>query len=337
MKITRFLAAALVLATAIAADAAMFYYMPFDNGTTATLANYGSVGGTATLAGTSQPSASTVAKFGSHSESFPMYNSNHQGGAVLLPSSTDKLRMTSTSDRITFSSWVRWNGRGALDNGVVSTQGSGQTDGWALYILNSTQLQFKARRQDGNGVQSTATVPTIPTNGDWVHLAFTWVPGNAWSGGVTFYVNGSPYSGGWTGSGAAMPNSNPIRLGVGDGGNWGAINGRMDDTALWDTALSGAKIRSLYTAANFLGYDAGEMDTLFTVFDTQNTSGVKVNGLRWFYTNTLSGHSNGDTWGDVSYFNFVQFGSGTGVYSIPEPTSLAMLGLAALALLRRRR
>lgn len=326
------LAAALMYGlTADPARATMLYYLPFDNGTSATLTNSGSVGGTATLAGTSQPSASTTAKLGSHSETFPMYNSNHQGGTVLLPSSTNNLRMTSTSDRITFSSWVRWNGLGATDSGVVSTMDASNTSGWALYIINATQLRFKAPRQDGNGVQSTATVPTVPTNGDWIHLAFTWAPGNASSGGVTFYVNGVAYYGGTTGSGAAMPNSNSVRLGVGANDNFGALNGRLDDTALWDTQLSQVRIKNLYNAPAVLGYGAGTLNTLWALYDSGNNEAREqfpaLDKLTWRRSTALpAGHAAGDVWKDDTTGRYYLYLTATeGLRGDPPPKGTCVM------------
>ncbi len=320
---------AMVLGVAAgSAHAAMLYYMPFDDGTSATLDNYGSVGGTATSTGSS---ATTTSKLGSHSQDFPGTTNNSHW--VDLPFSTDILRMTDTADRITIALWVQRDGDSIKgpEGGLVSSMGSARNSGWAFESRSDTTLRFEA--QGGLAVQSSATTNPALSPSTWQHVAVTWAPGSGW--GVKFYVNGTAFQGSWTGTGPAVNNGNAIRLGNSD--LYNPLDGRLDDVAIWDTYLTQGKIRSLSTAADYLGYDAGDMNTLFTVFDTQNTSGVKVNGLRWFYTDTLTGHSDGDTWGDVSYFNFVQFGTGVGVYSIPEPASMVLLALTGLIALRRRR
>jgi hypothetical protein len=153
------------------------------------------------------------------------------------------------------------------------------------------------------------------------------------SGGRTAYLNGTSFLSGY---GATAANgSNPITL------HGAATAGNYDDVAMWDTILTPGKIRSLTTAPGLLdGYNAGVMNTLFTLFDT-TTGSYSVNGMDWGYDTgfNVAGRTLGDTWYDGdTYYMWLggNAGNALGVSAVPEPTALTLLVGVGLGLILQR-
>ncbi len=305
----------------------MPYCLPFDNGSVATLANYGTVGGsgTAVTVSGSTPTASTVVYGGlggSHSENFPMASGGISGGRVELPSSTDKLRLNNSGDEMTVSLWLKWNGPDSSSSsyqGIVSTLPSSQNSGWCFMINSGGNLGFNM-----GGIGSRITSTTVGQN-TWTHCAMTWKSGNPSTDSLKIYINGQIAGTSSIGPVCLLSNTQPIRLGNFDG-TYLPVNGALDDVGLWNYRLNDGMIRALVTVPAFMsGYDADIMNQLFALFNAADGSqSLDINGLRWHYSSILpSGHSAGDVWGDGA-FNFIQLGTGpTGVCSNPIPQVFA--------------
>ena len=110
-----------------------------------------------------------------------------------------------------------------------------------------------------------------------------------------------------------------------------ALNGYMDDYAMWDTALSAGQVKALTTAPALLtGYNAGVMNGLFNAYATQGSSIVGT--MTWTYNSSINvtGHSLGDTWlgAGGNYYMWLE-GSSAGLVgtltSIPEPGTYGLL------------
>jgi hypothetical protein len=349
------------------ADAAMLYYLPFDNGSSSSLANLGTVGGTGTsvtgVSGATAPSSSQAQlapNIGSTwSEYFPVTNPtespNNRGGSVVLPSSSTQLRLDSSSsaNQMTISSWVNWNGNssGTITSpaGILSTMNSATTAGWAFTIQTGGTLKFQWLNASGTSLSRTTTTSVI-TAGQWVNVSLVFDSTSLQP--VSIYVNGTAIA--TTGSAGASTNGvmksdgNTVNAGVGlstNGSGRQSLNGYQDDMAVWDTVLSAAQIKAINTAPVAInGYNAGIMNSLFAAYNGQ--SSATVGALTWNYSTAfnVSGRSLGDTWqgGDGKYYMWLggNSSSALGLVAVPEPSIIGLAlagGIALLAVRRVRR
>jgi len=357
------LAAAFTLG-ASALQASMVYYLPFENGSSASLSNGGTAGGTGTaitgISGATAPSGSQAQVApdldSAWSEYFPVSGpteANNRGGAVVLPNSTTEFRLSSTTtpNLMTLSTWVYWNGNagGTITSpaGIASSLNGSNTAGWSLRIENDGKLKFQWVQTAGAGRNRTS-LDSVITAGQWIHTAVVF--DSTLSAPVAIYVNGLAIgtngSSGDPSMGIMKADSNTIALGVSsntDGVGRQSLNGCLDDFAMWNTALSSAKVKSLSTAPLTLdGYNAGVMNSLFTAFDTQGAQ--SVDGLLWTYSTgfSVTGYSLGDTWqtSDGQYYMWLGGTSANalGLAAVPEPATMVLLiGAGVLLLVLRRR
>ena len=342
MKISlfKFAICVFVLSLAGQAKAAMVYDLPFSSGGSASLANFGTAGGNATIATVASlsPTSSTdvPANLGdSYSESFPSTSSGTpQGGNLILPSGTTHFQMATAGNQMTFSTWLKWNGPAvALKNStIISNENGAQNQGWGLTVSSGGLLVLNTTA--GNRWTTSAT--TVPV-GTWVNIALTYTAG----GDPVFYLNGVNLGLNQSLFGAVTTASGlTLRLSTIDGTNY-PINGKLDDVGMWDANLGVGKTRALYTAPTLLsGYNAGAMNSLFTAFDGQ--ASFTLGALTWNYATgfAVTGHTLGDTWlaGDGKYYTWLS-GASTGMMAVPEPATWALLAfsLTTVMVLRRRR
>jgi hypothetical protein len=351
-------------------NASLIYYVPFDSGSDASLANTGTVGGTGSaVAGTlgaSAPYASQVQvapNLGSTwSEYFPTLvptDANNRGGAVLLPTSTDQLRLSSSTvtNQMTLSTWVYWNGTagGTVTSpaGIAGSMNGANNAGWSLKILNPGAVRFQWVQTNGL-LRNRDTTAAFVTAGQWVNVSLVF--NSSLSQPAAIYINGvlaaTTGSSGDPVMGIMKSDSNPIALGLSfqdNGTGRQSLNGYMDDFAAWDAPLSAAKIKAINTTPALLtGYNAGVMNNLFNAYDSQ---GSTVSGsVSWTYAAGFdaSGRALGDTWlgSDGKYYLWLEGASSNAlglmgsVSQIPEPGSYALVAgasLLAVAFSRRPR
>ncbi len=345
----------------------LVYYMPFDDGTNASLANQGSAGGIGTAVngayGGATPGAPTSTKAAPNlSSSYSQYLgvNNSQYGGIVLPNSTDKFRLDTNGGRMTISTWIYYDGsrtesseQGIANANNITANASGT--GWAFSITSSGQFKFSVAKDNGSGGYSIKNITTavgIVTSGGWIHTAIEWDSSKTNSDACTFYVNGvavgSSYDIAYNGSGVLHGgNVAPIVLGnrvqqAANGGGQGPLMGYLDDYAMWDTLLSAAQIKTLTTAPSVIfGYNAGVLNGLFNTYAGKGTS--VVGSLTWTYATgfDVTGKTLGDTWlgADGKYYLWLDgVGAsvaglmGTEAANIPE-SSTTVIGLALGSLL----
>lgn len=354
---------ACVLALACPAlHASLVYYVPFDSGSSASLASSGTNTGTATavtgISGAPAPTASQVQvapNLGSTwSESFtppaPTESAN-RGGAVVLPDSTAPFRLDSTTSRnqMTLSSWVYWNGNdsGAITSpaGIASSMNGSNTAGWSLRINSDGKVYFGWLNPAGAGRNRT-TSSAVVTAGQWINVTVAF--DSNISQPAAIYINGAAVSTAGSSGDATMgtmkSDANSIALGVGyhtSGQGRQSLNGYLDDFAMWDTALSAAQIKAVSaTPAVLTGYNAGVMNTLFNTYAAQGSS--VIGSLTWTYATGFDTTSRtvGDTWlgTDGKYYLWLDGASNNALglmgaaSNIPEPGTYAfLLGVSMLA------
>lgn len=344
-----------------ALQASLVYYLPFDNGTSASLDNSGTAGGTATGVGSSYgivgaPTASSsIVKLGSYAELYTTNASNTvYGGATLLPDSTTNFRLNNNASQMTISTWVYWNGVAGTNTryGIANLFPSNNGSGWSFYIDNTGKLSY-AFVTDAGASRSRTTTNTVITAGGWINVTLVVDTSYTNNSSVLIYVNGvlQTLTGSALTTAVTLNNTGDIAVGVmnhtsGAGGSF-ALNGYLDDYAMWDTTLSAAKIKAINTApAQLSGYGAGTMNTLFNTYDAQGSSIIGT--LTWSYGGgfDVSGRTLGDTWqgSDGKYYLWLEGSSGSalgliGVTSnIPEPGSTGLLmgaGLLTFVAFRR--
>ena len=219
----------------------------------------------------------------------------------------------SEGEQRTVAAWINTS-----ESGTAAIFGYGQdnrANGEFNLQLNNGNLQLHI----DNGFTAAANNPAI-NDGQWHHVAVV-LPGNHANdlGDVLFYVDGQEFV-----ANTANP-AREIRTFAGSQSNLhvGAnaenlnsgqqFNGLLDDVALWGSPLSSSKLRALVNAGNQpgLNLDTLEMESLFTIFDTQQGI-ANVAGINWEFASGLSGEG-GDLSQTDTQFSLILDEGGNGV------------------------
>lgn len=128
---------------------------------------------------------------------------------------------------------------------IGRTQGAPNYRGWELASLGTTtrQIRFILRHELGNELLLDSAASTIT---GWNHIAVSYDGSNT-PAGVTMAVNGT--QGATTGSNTLTGTTQitePMRLFIRDGNDFGLANIAFDNAALWTRALTPAEIQSHY-------------------------------------------------------------------------------------------
>ena len=317
-----------VLAAGLA-RAALVYDLPFESAVGAqSLTNAGTAGGSGTLYNGSTTYSSSTPNASAWSM---QWGSNYSGPYVELPSSTGQFTQPGVSSAMTVTGWVKWV------NGTWTTIASkGSAAGWDVTVTGGGAL--RSQMAGGNRLSNPAM--GLVQAGVWNQVAMVISMGQ----GLKFYINGQ--DAGTDGNSLApygVNTANAIWIGADSTMGSTPQGGSLDDVGLFDTALPAGKIMAIYNLATTapLNYDLQEVSRLFDVYDTLSATGSRVGGMRWVYATGLS------TAGGLGvvrpggspyspYFLPLD-GSGTGLIVVPEPASVALLGLAGMLVARRRR
>ncbi len=225
----------------LSAQAGMLYHLPFQDSTgNATLANYGTVGGNATVTTTNYTNntpplvgaqyAHTVAGF---------------ANVATLPGGTGMLTLTNSGDQITGMAYVFLDAYQTV-NGIMNKQGTGNIDGWSLAIRDSGRLTFVTGA--GTTIQAQAPVASAIPTGTWVHVAFTFKVMGGDASALKLYINGTNVShNGAASIGTTIPahvNRAPI-VGCRNLAEAWHLKGSIDEVRLYDEILTEQQIRDI--------------------------------------------------------------------------------------------
>jgi hypothetical protein len=155
------------------------------------------------------------------------------------------------------------------------------------YQTNNT-LRFVLRNFDlYTGKETTGTVPTVDLN-TWQHITMTWNGTNT----MTVYKNGLPVC---TKVQAItnVSNTSPVLLGLRAAG--GFLNGKLSNTAIWNTELTSTQITTLYNN----GTPASDISSLSPV------SWWKLDNTTTGLLDSGSASNNGTNSGATEYAGFV--------------------------------
>ncbi len=273
-------------------------------------------------------------------------------GAIGLDGLNDRIHvpydvdLTYTGGDLTLSTWVYVN-PGETGGWLISKpwHGSGQYN-YGIYLTGGENMAVSFRLANAAlpAVQPSPPEPPVPDyrrsvtlstssstliQGSWHHVAavadtasnmtvyFDGSLAATRTNTITDWLSGTE----WTGSNSNLP------LAVGTlypyPSPWAgvashALDGKLDDVAIWSDALDATKIKSIYNVPTTLGlsYDLGDMMQLWSIHDAGAGAVGSVDRIPWQYTSSLPGTppaaGGAYTHGDAMY---VVLGAGTGLTS----------------------
>ncbi len=299
------------------ASSEMLYHGPFDQDTVPSEENLGSVGG---------PVTSRYRKGGSHSQpeaadgrlpsphgfvrdfSELIYDGK-VGPAMLLPESEDRLNLSEYDEQLTISAWLSFlpsvDKRQVIVSKASPSMEKPTGSGWAFMLRENGALQFALMGGVTRHFENITSETLTPA--DWHHVAA--VVHSGLSDGTRYFIDGRevfcnvPLLGNKT----AIPNDSPIALAAvvepdsRDRGFGLPLGSSLDDVALWNTALSDAKIKALFTLPSILpGSDASVLNQLSALYDQGNPNHDElILGRRWTYVQKIPSPGDaGAAWSD---------------------------------------
>lgn len=143
----------------------------------------------------------------------------------------------------TFSCWIKSNTTPSASVFLSSPNyyGAGYNGNFIIRLSNSTTIQMYSFDGTANSESSSATIPSIDTN--WHHFTLT-------SNGTTtnIYWDGSPLT--VTGNQTKSLDNLLQGLIIGYEVNFGnsPFNGKIDEVAIWNTALTSTQVSEIYNA-----------------------------------------------------------------------------------------
>jgi hypothetical protein len=210
----------------------------------------------------------------------------------------------------TVSAWVyQTSGTTGLRTPVsFGTNGNGTK--WDLDIDNDNggiEVGVGGGRNVGTGLTGLT--------GNWIMVVSTLPVGGGTVGNVKTYLNGVVTNAG-TGTRTVSTSGTILYLGVFANPAGQYLNGRVDDVAIWNEALSDDEIKAFYDVGNTpeLAYTAKTFDSLKQVHDAGSGS-VEVNGLWWKNASGLSGPA-GLSGSGSNYTLVLDATAGTGLVSV---------------------
>ena len=322
----------IVLSTFPSAYGVLIGYWNFDegSGTTAGDTSGNGYNGTLGAVGTGSVTWDSAARFGNSLEfntpSTTVANATN-GGLVTVPFNA-AFRL---NDSFTISLWWRpdtdYTGGfpGAIRIGSQSAT-TGTNIGWGFFHNSTEAPTFKR----GNAQPTILSPAESMTIGDWHHVLISY---NHTTNENIVVQDGQfrTYTQAWL---DATSSAN-LEFGRMDSFS----NAGLDDISIFDNAITLGQARSLYTVSESLNlaYSQAEVSALWSIHAGGTGSSASVAGTTWTYTESLPGSPNeGDSY--ISGSNrYVALSPTTGVFAIPEPGALSLLGLCLLAVARIRR
>ena len=188
----------------------------------------------------------------------------------------------------TVSLWCKFDTLNNFDSIVYMGSENSNTEYFQLRLRDVSGLKYQISARAGNSGNATVEATTTPATGSWVHLAYT-RSGTGTGTTAKIYVNGTLEGTGTNGEFSAplgASSSDTITdLSAFRSSTYSqyGIDGKIDEVAIWDSALSATEITKVY--------NSGEPFDL-TSNDGNYTSSADLQGYWRFEDNTVSG-SNG--------------------------------------------
>jgi hypothetical protein len=282
------------------------------------------------------------------------------GVAQLLDASAADFDTTFANFSVGF--WAKpdsWTDTSAVRLLTGKTTGSSSQRGWVVQKTNAAinQLQFVFFNAASGGTQvtvSTALAAAL-SNAEYTHIAATFGVGG--SSNAKLYVNGIQRAAVTTAV-TVLNGSNSGNFEVGNRGTQTSTNaytGLIDDYGIASDTIGAQQIALTHGLGRLAAVSLGDLNQALTntqILDVlaaynSQTSAVAgtgaAAGTTWYYSPNVGGGTTIGTIGGTVAGNdaFVVLGTdGSGVTLVPEPSSIALFGMAlcsGCALARRRR
>jgi hypothetical protein len=226
---------------ALALPSGLLYHLPFQTSSNAaTLANFGTAGGTATLVGGASYTNRALRLAGGEWAMALTNSGNGNTPYLVLPNGSALLKMNAAGDKMTVAGWVRCvaGTHPSQYRGIIARNDNYYANSWGVTIYDNA-LYVKA---NGSHVISGLDLAGGFFSA-WQHIALTWEAG----GNLQFYQNGLLRS--------VVTNVVPCTaagnlLHIGAAGSNPAncrFDGLVDDFRIYDSVLSQPQIQALCT------------------------------------------------------------------------------------------
>jgi len=324
--------AAFVLAlAALPATAGLVGYWPLDEPTGATAVDDVM---SATNATVRDPSWNIIGFVSTPGVIGTAFNAGNRERLIHSQRSTSNLGISASGAR-SVSFWQYWLGSGTDSHTFMLGGGGADRTDWGLWYRQSGGY-WRVQIWNQSGTDFTVG----PVANTWQHWAMTYDPSTRQT---KVYINGTLRHT-HTANGALNTKDSSFVF-AGQGGQYNT-RGRIDDFGIYNDTLSQTEVRAIRNVGleGDLAYGLDRLELLFDNFGTGTE--VLIDGRLWTPFNATAGYTGSD--GALSEYQTGQFklflGTNVGMISseppsgvVPEPAGLAVLGLAALAVRRRKR
>lgn len=206
------------------------------------------------------------------------------------------------STNFSFSVWVKMESQPSGGAGMTFFSKMGSADTNESYVMEYRDqggtMKLRTFFENGSNGDTISNIAKTLTNGTWYHIVCTVTIATP---AIKFYVDGVDLGSVTNESIAAtsLRNSSAnFALGYRDGPNIFPFDGMMQDAVLWNTALTGAEVLSLYRSYSTINYDNATVQ--LTVGATSSTFAHTVAGNnRLLLVGTFS--TAGDTVTGITY------------------------------------
>lgn len=252
---------------------------------------------------------------------------NGSNGRIVDVTNVDGVEMTVTT-------WVKFSTNAFQTAVYLGNERGSAFNNYFVLRSNNGRLELLAR---GTANDLLSTPGAGFDDGQWHHVALTATSNTS----RAFYVNGQlvgtqtsdrrPF-GRRIAFGATATEVNPIAA---------QFDGSLDDAGFWSEALGAEKLALIHGLGRLQGIDQSDagIDAVLAVFEA-GTGLASVGDQVWEFTDSLATGVTGSIGGSIAEGNafiLLDGDAGTGVVLIPEPTSIALLGVSGLVIIARRR
>ncbi len=177
---------------------------------------------------------------------------------------------------ITMAAWIRTN---ASTDGVIMIKGDpGCMIGscsYGMWVDLDDSVGITLYGDDG--VESFKSDASIISSGQWYHIVGVWDGTTGNTDNVRLYVNGS-LAKSWTKGGGLNSNSGALAIGSHNNASGRLMNGRIDEAAIFNRALSASAIFSIYNAGSMGICNPSDTDHYTIAVSANPTEGGTVTG-----------------------------------------------------------